>query len=278
MLQVGCEALAAALGCEAVAFSRDRDQGGPLRRAAAQPAAARLEPNDLAAADWVAGRAQPAGRFTGTLSGSPWWFMPLVVERGLPGRRRAAVSARRGRARAPSSACSPRRWSSRSRSPPSAPGWSPTSRRARVEGETERLRAALLSSVSHDLRSPLASVIGAATSLSAYGETMPEDDRRRAPGVDPQRGRAARPLHPEPARHDPPGRGRPQAPARLGRPRRDPGLGARRACASSTPRSRSTTGAPPDLPPAPRPSGADRAGALQHPRERRQVLAAGRRR
>jgi len=48
---------------------------------------------------------------------------------------------------------------------------------ARVESETERLRTALLSSVSHDLRSPLSSMIGAATSLSAYGETMNQDDR-----------------------------------------------------------------------------------------------------
>ena len=33
------------------------------------------------------------------------------------------------------------------------------------QGETERLRSALLSSVSHDLRSPLAAIIGAAGSL-----------------------------------------------------------------------------------------------------------------
>jgi K+-sensing histidine kinase KdpD len=49
---------------------------------------------------------------------------------------------------------------------------------ARVESETERLRNALLSSVSHDLRSPLASVIGAASSLAAYGDSMSADDRR----------------------------------------------------------------------------------------------------
>ena len=53
---------------------------------------------------------------------------------------------------------------------------------ARVESETERLRTALLSSVSHDLRSPLAAVIGAASSLSAYGETMPEADRQELLG------------------------------------------------------------------------------------------------
>jgi len=50
---------------------------------------------------------------------------------------------------------------------------------ARIDSETERLRSALLSSVSHDLRSPLAAVIGAATSLSAYGATLSEADRRQ---------------------------------------------------------------------------------------------------
>ncbi len=47
----------------------------------------------------------------------------------------------------------------------------------RMAGETERLRTALLSSVSHDLRTPLASIIGAASSLQGYGEAMPVEDR-----------------------------------------------------------------------------------------------------
>jgi two-component system sensor histidine kinase KdpD len=41
---------------------------------------------------------------------------------------------------------------------------------ARLSAETERLRSALLSSLSHDLKTPLASITGAATSLRQYGE------------------------------------------------------------------------------------------------------------
>ena len=48
----------------------------------------------------------------------------------------------------------------------------------RVAREAERARSALLSSVSHDLRTPLASIIGAAESLEAFGDGMPADDRR----------------------------------------------------------------------------------------------------
>ena len=47
----------------------------------------------------------------------------------------------------------------------------------RVASETERLRSALLSSVSHDLRTPLAAIIGAAGSLESYGEAMDARDR-----------------------------------------------------------------------------------------------------
>ena len=42
--------------------------------------------------------------------------------------------------------------------------------RARLVAETDRLRAALLTSISHDLRTPLASIIGSATSLTEQDE------------------------------------------------------------------------------------------------------------
>jgi two-component system, OmpR family, sensor histidine kinase KdpD len=44
--------------------------------------------------------------------------------------------------------------------------------RARVASEAERLRSALLTSISHDLRTPLASILGSATSLKNYRDTL----------------------------------------------------------------------------------------------------------
>ncbi|SFN58113.1 sensor histidine kinase [Dokdonella immobilis] len=47
----------------------------------------------------------------------------------------------------------------------------------RIANETERLRSALLASVSHDLRTPLASIIGAAESLQSFQATLSASDR-----------------------------------------------------------------------------------------------------
>lgn len=48
---------------------------------------------------------------------------------------------------------------------------------ARLVSQREQLRVALLSSVSHDLRTPLSSVIGAASSLLAYESSLSRADR-----------------------------------------------------------------------------------------------------
>jgi len=49
---------------------------------------------------------------------------------------------------------------------------------ARLVSETEQLRSALLSSVSHDLRTPLASIIGSTSSLLEYGDSFSDVNRR----------------------------------------------------------------------------------------------------
>jgi two-component system sensor histidine kinase KdpD len=48
---------------------------------------------------------------------------------------------------------------------------------ARVTGETERMRSALLTSISHDLKTPLAAIIGSITSLRKFWPTFDEPTR-----------------------------------------------------------------------------------------------------
>ncbi len=176
VLQAGCEGVATALGCEVAILRRGSGEGGPVRPASTSPPTAHLEPNDLAAADWVCGHGQPAGRYTSTLSACPWWFVPLIVERGCLGAvgLRFALTQERlaDEQRQLAEAMTQQVALAIDRAFLAADLES-----AHVESETERLRTALLSSVSHDLRSPLAAVIGAATSLSTYGSAMPETDR-----------------------------------------------------------------------------------------------------
>ncbi|MBB4186218.1 two-component system sensor histidine kinase KdpD [Sinorhizobium terangae] len=49
--------------------------------------------------------------------------------------------------------------------------------RARLAAEADRLRSALLTSISHDLKTPLAAIMGAAGTLRDYSGSMPEGDR-----------------------------------------------------------------------------------------------------
>jgi two-component system sensor histidine kinase KdpD len=181
VLQSGAQELATALGCAAVVMRGGGAEAGGLRVVAQEPPSSGLDLNDLAAADWVASHAQSAGRYTSTLAGSAWWFLPMIVERGclgavglkFPVEQKLLSSEQRllGEAMVQQISLA----ADRARLVADL-------ETTRVESETERLRTALLSSVSHDLRSPLAAVIGSASSLSAYGETMSERDRRELLG------------------------------------------------------------------------------------------------
>jgi two-component system sensor histidine kinase KdpD len=50
---------------------------------------------------------------------------------------------------------------------------------AQMEAETERLKTSLLSSVTHDLQTPLSAIMGSADSLAAVGDTLAPEQRRQ---------------------------------------------------------------------------------------------------
>jgi len=133
---------------------------------------------DLAAADWAQRHGQPSGRFTDTLAGAEWWFLPLLDgdDRviGVAGMRFARSAPRltpEQRQLAEAMVDDIAQAALRTRLVADL-------EQAHVSNETERLRSALLSSVSHDLRSPLAAMIGSADSLSSYADAMDASDRR----------------------------------------------------------------------------------------------------
>ncbi|MBV4474353.1 MULTISPECIES: sensor histidine kinase [Pseudomonas] len=142
------------------------ETGGPLQFSEAE----------RAAADWAWQHDQPAGMGTGTLPFGRWWWWPLSVEDGplallgvcategqtLSGQRRRLLTAL---------------------SQPLAQALARAQladdlEAARLHGETEQLRSALLASVSHDLRTPLTAMRGSIDSLLALGEAIPLEDRR----------------------------------------------------------------------------------------------------
>ncbi|AJC45918.1 MULTISPECIES: sensor histidine kinase [Xanthomonas] len=173
VLEAGRRALAGTLDAEAWLRLQ------PLERAhdGADDYAPTMAAVDRSAADWAQRHGQATGRFTDTLAGASWWFLPVRHERGtigVVGLRFGAGVQRPGLEQqrlAEAMVEDIGQAALRTRLVADLES-------ARVSGETERLRSALLSSVSHDLRSPLAAMIGAASSLSSYGKAMDAEDRR----------------------------------------------------------------------------------------------------
>jgi len=173
--EVGASALAHALRCDVAILARDASQ--ILRVAAASPHDIHLAPQDFAAADWSEQHAEQAGRYTDTLNAAPCWVLPLGGESSALGVAALRFDAKSDepdpdkRSLALAMAQDIGQALERARLTDELEG-------ARVQGETERLRNALLSSVSHDLRSPLASMIGSAGTLSSYGDQLPAAERQ----------------------------------------------------------------------------------------------------
>ena len=173
VIAIAHKALGRAANCDTVMYLRE--QSGQQRQVASSVHALGL--TEQAAADWTGVHGKPSGHGTDTLQASSWWFLPLKSKErvlGVIGLRRSEAGASFGveqEALLQSMVADVAEALARTQ-------LNAALEAARMQSETETLRAALLSSVSHDLRSPLAAIVGAAESLTAYGEQMPAEDRR----------------------------------------------------------------------------------------------------
>ena len=132
---------------------------------------------DFAAAVWAFENNRPAGRGADTLPGAKRLFLPLRTGRGAvavmgldndrPGPLLDPDQQRLLDALADQAALAIERLN-----------LAKDVDRAKLASETERLRSALLTSISHDLRTPLASILGSATSLKSYRDRRSTARRR----------------------------------------------------------------------------------------------------
>ncbi|MFB2551334.1 ATP-binding protein [Ensifer soli] len=147
---------------------------GDLEMAAAWPPDIELDVTDLTAARWTHDRREPAGHGTGTLPNSRFEFRPLLGPHGIVGVCGIERSANRLDLNAERSLTAVLDQTAialdRARLADET-----VAQAARLEGE--RYRDALLSSISHDLRTPLATITGAVTGLRELGGRMTAEDR-----------------------------------------------------------------------------------------------------
>ncbi|WBK01257.1 sensor histidine kinase KdpD [Methylocystis parvus OBBP] len=152
------------------------EEGG-FAIAASWPPLDQLDAGEDGAARWALEKSEASGWRTGTLPNVRFQFRPLATPRGVvavcgvePKRRAEAFSGQEERmltALLEQTAIA----IDRSR-------LVGDSIKAAALEENERLRTTLLASLSHDLRTPLASITAAITSLRQLGERLPPDDRR----------------------------------------------------------------------------------------------------
>lgn len=170
--RVLAEQTAAAAGAKAVVLLPQDDD---LAAVAGAPTLEPLGSAAMAAARWAWERGEPAGHGTGTLPQTSWTFRPL---QGL--RSRAGVAGIEADALASGS-------EEERLALALLEQGAVALERAQLAGDavetetlrrTDRFRGALMNSVSHDLRTPLSTVLGAATTLIDYGPTLKADVRK----------------------------------------------------------------------------------------------------
>ena len=137
-----------------------------LRLAGASATTLDLTEADMAAARWTAEKGEATGRGADTLPGARWLFLPLRTSRLVSG----VVGVARATPISPSERRRLAAMGDQVATVMERAHVATALEHSRVETESERLRGTMLASLSHDLRTPIAGILGAASSLRAYGD------------------------------------------------------------------------------------------------------------
>ncbi len=151
-------------------------QGERLEVGAACPPETRLDTASNAAMDWAWRHGRPAGFGSDTLPGAPYYGLPLRSGNETVGV--LAVRPNEGNNLSPDQLHFLTSMASQSAIAIERTKLVTDIAQSRLQTETERLRASLLSSISHDLRTPLVAILGATTSLRDYWDKFDDKSRR----------------------------------------------------------------------------------------------------
>jgi two-component system sensor histidine kinase KdpD len=151
-------------------------QDGSVEVRAGYPPEDALDDADLAAAKWCWEKNHVAGRGSDTLPGAKRLFIPMNTGRGAVGVVGIDGDAQ-GAILTPDQHRLLDALTDQAALAIERVRLVEDVESARLAAETDRLRAALLTSISHDLRTPLASILGSATSLMAQGDALDASTR-----------------------------------------------------------------------------------------------------
>ena len=140
------------------------DPTGRLTRKTGYPTSFEIDSSEFGVSQWVYEHGQMAGLGTTTLPGAKALYLPLVASRGTLGVLGLRPEEPRS-LEAPEQLHQLETFANQTALALERAHLANEAQQAQVRAETERLRNSLLSSVSHDLRTPLAVITGAASSL-----------------------------------------------------------------------------------------------------------------
>ena len=175
ILQAAVRHIGELFGCETTVLLPN--PAGQVQVAASHPSGVLLDDKERSVAQWVCSLGQVAGKGTETIPSADWLYLPLLASQGAIGvlglksinslELMISEQMQLIEALAQQTALAIE-----------VDRLTEETRKHQVLIETETLRNALLSSVSHDLRTPLAVITGAASSLLNMDNPLPEPNRQ----------------------------------------------------------------------------------------------------
>ncbi|WP_217705118.1 sensor histidine kinase [Peristeroidobacter soli] len=176
MARVAVRHVAEVFQCQAVVLLPDA--AGKLKHPREVPEAGSLRGADLSIAQWVLDHGRRAGLDSDTLPAAPALYLPLGSEQQQLGVL-AVLPQNRRRVLLPEQRRLLETFAAQIGLAVERGKLAETAESSRVAAETESLRNTLLASISHDLRTPLAVIAGASSTLVEQGDDLDTAVRRK---------------------------------------------------------------------------------------------------